>query len=65
MIDSYTIINISKLKQLYISTHNKRKKKFLYVSATSPIKRKKCGKNTEKMSVYMCYIVSVKKLASS
>lgn len=45
MIDSYTIININKLKQLYISTHNKRKKKLLYVSATSPIKRKKYGKN--------------------
>lgn len=49
MIDSCTIINISKLKQLYISTHNKQKNKLLYVSATSHIKRtmkrKKYGKN--------------------
>lgn len=53
MIDSYAIINISKLKQLYISTHNKRKKKLLYISAASPIKRKKCGKN-ERIYVLYC-----------
>ena len=57
MIDSYTIINISKLKQLYISTRNKRKNKLLYVSATSPIKRtikrKKYGKN-ERICVLYC-----------
>ena len=69
MIDSYTIINISKLKWLYISIHSKQEKKLLYISAASPIKhtikRKKSGKKAEKMSVYVCYIVSVKKLASS
>ena len=57
MIDSYTIINISKLKRLYISIRNKRKKKLLYVSATNPIKRaikrKKYGKN-ERICVLYC-----------
>lgn len=57
MIDSYTIINISKLKRLYISIRNKQKKKLLYVSATNPIKhaikRKKYGKN-ERICVLYC-----------
>lgn len=57
MIDSYTIINISKLKRLYISIHSKQEKKLLYISAASPIKhaikRKKYGKN-ERICVLYC-----------
>ena len=57
MIDSYTIININKLKWLYMSIHSKQEKKLLYISAASPIKhtikRKKCGKN-ERICVVYC-----------
>lgn len=61
MIDSYTIINISKLKRLYISIHGKQEKKLLYISAASPIKhtikhtikQKKYGKN-ERICVLYC-----------
>ena len=56
MIDSCTIINISKLKRLYMSIHSKQEKS-LYISAASPIKhaikRKKYGKN-ERICVLYC-----------
>lgn len=53
MIDSYTIININKLKRLYMGIHSKQGKELLYISAASPIKRKKCGKN-ERICVVYC-----------